>query len=71
MKIIKQISPRGCANGACPSLRLADTHLVLVQGNKLGQAARQGLLIPEHEDAISIPKAVFEDLVDQYRAGLA
>ncbi len=69
MKIIKQISPRGCANGACPSLRFTDADVVIVQGNKLAKETRKGLNIPDHEDVIGIPKAVFEDLLAQYRQG--
>jgi hypothetical protein len=67
MKIIKQISPRGCANGACPSLLVTDTDVVLVQGLRLAKEGKHGLVIPDHEDVVAIPKVVFGELLDQYR----
>ncbi len=72
MKITEIISPRGCANGACPSIVLTDSDVVLIQGAKLAAGpradaeARALLTIPDHEDVVSIPKTVFEELVSRY-----
>lgn len=72
MKITEIISPRGCANGACPSILLTDSGVVLVQGTKLAQGtseaeeARAFLAIPSHEDVVCIPQRVFEELVSRY-----
>ena len=67
MEIEKVISPRGCLNGACPTLRLTNTGLVLVQGSKLASRLRKSLGVPGHEDLVGIPKAVFDDLLGQYQ----
>ena len=67
MKIIKTISPRACANGACPSFLLTDTGSVLVQGAKLAPNHRKSLTVPDHEDVVAIPKEVFDALLAQYR----
>ncbi|HOW64846.1 MAG TPA: hypothetical protein P5186_18260 [Candidatus Paceibacterota bacterium] len=66
MKIEKVISPRGCLNGACPTLRLTNTGLVILQGSKLASRLRTSLKVPRHEDLVGIPKAVFDDLLSQY-----
>ena len=66
MKIEKVISPRGCVNGACPTLRLTDTGMVIVQGAKMAPRLRKSLRVPRHEDLVSIPKAVFDDLLGQF-----
>jgi hypothetical protein len=66
MKVIKIIAPHGCANGACPSLHLTDAGAVLVQGARLPANQRESLGIPDHEEIVAIPKAVFEDLLRQY-----
>ena len=68
MKIVKVISPRGCANGACPTLLLSDTGLVIVQGAKLAPRQRKALKVPGHEDLVSIPKEVFDGLLRQYQS---
>jgi hypothetical protein len=68
MRITKAISPRGCANGACPTLLLTDAGTVIVQGAKLPPNHRESLRVPGHEDLVSIPREVFEDLLSQYRA---
>ena len=68
MKIVKVISPRGCANGACPTLLLSDTGLVIVQGAKLAPRQRKSLKVPGHEDLVSIPKEVFDGLLSQYQS---
>lgn len=67
MKITNVLSPRGCWQGACPSLHLTDTSLVLVQGAKLAPHDRQQLTVPGQEDVVAIPKTVFDDLLHQYR----
>ena len=67
MKILNVISPRGCNYGACPSIRLTDGDCVLVQGAKLPPNQRESLPVPDHEDVVRIPKAVFDDLLSQYR----
>lgn len=67
MNITKVISPRGCANGACPSLLVTDASTVIIQGAKLPAERRESLRIPGHEDIVSIPREVFEDLLSQYR----
>ncbi len=67
MNITKVISPRGCANGACPSLLVTDAGTVIIQGAKLPAERRESLHIPGHEDIVSIPREVFEDLLSQYR----
>lgn len=67
MNITKVISPRGCANGACPSLLVTDAGTVIIQGAKLPAERRESLRIPGHEDIVSIPREVFEDLLSQYR----
>lgn len=67
MKIIKFHSPQHCFSGGCPSIIETDSNVVLVQGVKLSKEERESLVIPGHEDAVSIPKAVFEDLLSQYR----
>lgn len=64
MKIAKVISPRGCANGACPSILLAENGLVLIQGAKV--SAKKSLKIPAHEDVVAISREVFDSLVRQY-----
>ena len=72
MKITEIISPRGCANGACPSILRTDSGVVLVQGKKLAQGTREAeearafLTIPDHEDVVCIPQQVFEELVSRY-----
>jgi hypothetical protein len=66
MNITKVISPRGCASGACPSLVLTDAGMV-IQGAKLPAERRGSLRVPGHEDVVSIPREVFEDLLSQYR----
>jgi hypothetical protein len=66
MKITKVISPLGCANGACPSIVLTDSDVVLIQGVRMTAEAKAGLTIPAHEDAVSIPKHIFEELVSRY-----
>jgi hypothetical protein len=66
MKITKVISPRGCANGACPTIMLTDSGTVIVQGAKLPPKGRNSLRIPAHEDVVSIPKDVFDALLSQY-----
>jgi hypothetical protein len=68
MQIVKVISPRGCANGACPTLLLSDTGLVIVQGAKLAPRQRKALKVPGHEDLVSIPKEVFDGLLRQYQS---
>lgn len=68
MHITNVISPRGCANGACPTLRLTDVGTVIIQGAKLPANRRESLNVPRHEDIVSIPREVFEDLLNQYRA---
>lgn len=67
MHITKVISPRGCANGACPTLRLTDASTVIIQGAKLPPGRRQSLRVPGHEDIVGIPREVFDDLLSQYR----
>ena len=67
MKIINHISPRGCANGACPAILLTDANVVLIQGAKVAKDGMEGLTLPDHEEVVSIPKAVFEELLSQYR----
>ena len=69
MKIIKVISPRGCANGACPSLLLTDEGGVIIQGVKLPPERREAMGIPGHEDIVRIPRDVFHDLLSQYNQG--
>ena len=66
MNITQVISPRGCASGACPSLLLTDAGTVIIQGAKLPADRRESLRVPGHEDIVSIPREVFEDLVSQY-----
>lgn len=68
MNITKVFSPRGCANGACPSLLLTDAGTIIIQGAKLPADRREPLRVPDHEDLVSIPREVFEDLLSQYRA---
>ena len=67
MKITNCISPRGCFSGACPSIIETDENVILIQGVRLGKEDKTGLVIPGHEDVVGIPKAVFEDLLSQYR----
>ena len=67
MNITNIISPRGCASGACPSLLLTDAGTVIIQGAKLPADRRESLGVPGHEDIVSIPREVFEDLLSQYR----
>lgn len=67
MTLTKVISPRGCASGACPTLMLTDNGTVIVQGAKLLADQRASLTVPDHEDVVVIPQAVFEDLLSQYR----
>ena len=67
MKILNVISPQGCNSGACPSILLTDADSVLVQGAKLPPGQRASLPVPDHEDVVRIPKAVFDDLLSQYR----
>ena len=66
MKIIRHISPRGCANGACPSLLLTEDRMVLIQGAKILPGQRESFRVPGHEDIVRIPREVFEDLLSQY-----
>ena len=67
MKITNVILPRNCNYGACPSLLFAEGDSVLVQGAKLSLDQRKSLQVPDHEDVVRIPKAVFDDLLSQYR----
>ena len=67
MKILKQISPRGCLNGACPTILLTDANVVLIQGAIVPQADKDDHPIPAHEDVVSIPQAVFDELLSRYR----
>ena len=64
MKIAKVISPRGCANGACPGILLAENGMILIQGTKV--ADRKGLKIPADEDVVGIPRSFFDALVREY-----
>ena len=67
MNVTKVISPRGCANGACPSLLLTDAGTIIIQGAKLQADQRKFLRVPAHEDLVGISRAVFEDILSQYR----
>ena len=67
MTITHIISPPGCANGACPSLLFTDAGHVLIQGAKLSPPDRAGLEVPGHEDVVSIPREVFDALLQQYQ----
>lgn len=67
MNIAKVISPRGCLHGACPTLRLTQTGLVIIQGAKMGARLRKSLKVPCHEDLVSIPQDVFDGLLSQYQ----
>ena len=63
MKITNVILPRNCNYGACPSILLAEGDSVLVQGARLSSSQRESLPVPDHEDVVRIPKAVFDDLL--------
>jgi hypothetical protein len=67
MNVIKVISPRGCANGACPSFLLTAEGGVIIQGDKIPPERREPMGIPGHEDIVRIPREVFDDLLSQYR----
>lgn len=68
MKITKTFSPRGCVQGACPSLHFTQEGNVIVQGARLPEEKPAGLRIPEHEDAVVMSQTVFADLLRQYQA---
>jgi len=67
MNIIKTLAPPACANGACPAFHLTDDGVVLVQGAKLPANPRDSLDLPDHEEVVGIPQAVFDALLAQYR----
>lgn len=68
MNVIKSIKSHGCFNGACPGLLVTEGDLVLIQGNKVGTQRPTGVTVPDHEDLVAIPKAVFDELIAQYRS---
>ena len=66
MNITHIISPAGCANAACPSLLITDAGQILIQGARLAAQDRSALVVPGHEDVVSIPREVFDGLLQQY-----
>jgi hypothetical protein len=66
MNVTHIISPAGCANGACPSLLITDAGQILIQGARLVPQDRSVLDVPGHEDVVSIPREVFDGLLQQY-----
>ena len=66
MRIVKAITPPGCAHGACPSLFVTASGEILVQGARLCANERNSLTVPAHEEVVSIPREVFDALVADY-----
>jgi hypothetical protein len=69
MHIEKVIAPRGCVNGACPTLHLTNEGQVIIQGSRLPPEVRAEVPTPPQEDVVIMPQTVFEDLLRRYLAG--
>ena len=61
MKVIDHYSPRGCGNGLCPGITVANRNSVLIQGRVLPKNDRAQLTVPGHEDVVEIPRERFSD----------
>lgn len=67
MKIISHFSPKACGQGLCPGIIVTDRATVLIQGYVLPKADKSTLSVPAQEDVVEIPRAIFEDLLGQYK----
>ena len=69
-KIIREVNlenQTNCAGGQCPGLILTEDGNILIQGNLVAPGDRRAVQVPDHEDLVQIPRAVFENLIEQYR----
>jgi hypothetical protein len=66
MKVIDHYSPRGCANGMCPGIIVTDRKTIVIVGNVLSEDEKARLNMTRNEDAVEVPCATFEDLLNQY-----
>jgi len=51
----------GCRGGTCPTVYLADTGDLVVQGYKLDHRDLDQVQIPDGEDVVRIPAAILRD----------
>ena len=54
--MLKLVVDNGCSASACPSVYATDRGTYIVQGNVVGERARQELTLPAGETAVEIPQ---------------